>query len=284
MRLIYVDDEKSSIANFEYEIKSRKDVRFCTYFSNGFSALEYAKDNDFDVAFLDIEMPEISGIELAAKINEINPKIVIIFVTAHDKYAFSAYKAGGRAYLLKPYSPDDLEEVFVFLNKMVKNKDIRSDMQEKKSRIFISTFGRFDIVIDGKPHIFKNAKAKELMALLVDNKGGVLTNVEIFSILWEDKAYNNVTSTYVRRTLRALKEELQSIDSESIVEFNRNSTHINMNLYESGYIDCDYYRIIYNDVWYARDYNGYYMSQYSWAEETVFLIEKKIKALINGNK
>ncbi|MFI3238646.1 MAG: response regulator [Lachnospiraceae bacterium] len=278
MRIIYVDDEKNASLNFEYEMKKRTDVQICSYFSSPIEALNYAKNNDIDVAFLDIDMPMMSGIELAIELKVLHPELVIVYATAHTEYALDAYKTGGKGYLLKPYSSDDIENIFKFLQRIFNRGGINVKTIPK-SRIFIKTFGRFDVLNKGLPIVFQNAKSKELFALLVDHKGGVLNNEQIFGYLWEDKEYNKITSTYVRKVIKALKEELEAANCLDFVCFNRNALNINMNLYDAGAFDCDYYRVLNKDDSYINDYNGYYMSQYSWAEETIYTLERKIKAL-----
>lgn len=284
MRLIYVDDEKNSLLNFEYEIKDMEFVRSCQFFLYAKEALDYAFEHPIDVAFLDMEISDVKGADLALKLKKIQPNIVIIYITAYTQYALEAYRTGGRAYLLKPYTSEDIYEVFSFL-KLIFKKNIALERPEraeliKSNKIFIKTFGSFDIFIDGKPIVFKNAKSKELLALLVDKKGGILTNVEIFNYLWEQSEYNKVTATYVRKVIQALKNLLLEHNCSDLVSFNRNSTNLNSNLYSSGYFECDYYSIFENEKKYINDYSGHYMSQYSWAEESIYILENKIKQLI----
>ena len=57
-----------------------------------------------------------------------------------------------------------------------------------KSKIWIRTFGTFDVFLDGVPIRFPSAKAKELLALLVDRRGGSLTAEQAIGYLWEDRA------------------------------------------------------------------------------------------------
>lgn len=275
MRLIYVDDEKNAIANFQFHAKKRSLTTSLECFTAASDALLYAEQHVFDVAFLDIQMPEMTGFELASKLKKLQPNIEIIYITAFNHYHQEAYETGGRAYLLKPFSKEDLDDIFLFLSKMEPANTVPSaPVQPEKPDIFIQTFGNFDLWINGSPVIFKTAKAKELLAVLVNQRGCVISNVEIFNYLWSNKIYSKSTATYVRKTVQALKAQLAEAGCSHIVTFARNAFHVNRDTFS-----CDYYSILAKDYTYLTSYNGYYMAQYPWAEESIYIIEQNLKAL-----
>lgn len=75
---------------------------------NGAEALEAIAEHQPDVAFLDIRMPGLSGIEVAAAVPEISPATRIVFVTAFEQHALEAFDRGAIDYLLKPLQPERL--------------------------------------------------------------------------------------------------------------------------------------------------------------------------------
>jgi len=75
---------------------------------DGADALEALAEHRPDVAFLDIRMPGLSGLEVAQAAAEASPRTQIVFVTAYDQYAIDAFERGAIDYLLKPLSPDRL--------------------------------------------------------------------------------------------------------------------------------------------------------------------------------
>lgn len=75
---------------------------------DGASALEQLAETRPDIAFLDIRMPGISGIEVARSLSELSPRTQVVFVTAYDQYAIDAFERGAVDYLLKPIKPDRL--------------------------------------------------------------------------------------------------------------------------------------------------------------------------------
>lgn len=83
LKVINVDDELIGIKSFEKIIRDIDDADYLGGFDNPFKVIEFAKNNPIDVAFLDIEMPEMNGIELAKELKKIDINIQIVFVTGY---------------------------------------------------------------------------------------------------------------------------------------------------------------------------------------------------------
>ncbi|WP_342316281.1 LytTR family DNA-binding domain-containing protein [Lysobacter sp. FW306-1B-D06B] len=90
---------------------------------DGASALEALSEHKPRVAFLDIRMPGLSGLEVAAAAAEETPDTQIVFVTAYDQYAINAFERGAVDYLLKPISPTRLETTVKRLQARTGNND-----------------------------------------------------------------------------------------------------------------------------------------------------------------
>ena len=102
MRVIAVDDERLALRQFCIEAEDIPGVEVVSVFTNPREPLEYIKDNLVEAAFLDIEMPGMSGLELAGKMREIAPELVIIFITGYEQYTLDALKVKADYYLMKP--------------------------------------------------------------------------------------------------------------------------------------------------------------------------------------
>lgn len=83
-------------------------LRIVAECEDGGSALEAIAEHQPEVAFLDIRMPGLTGLEVAEAVVEASPKTQIVFVTAYDQYAIDAFDKGAVDYLLKPISPERL--------------------------------------------------------------------------------------------------------------------------------------------------------------------------------
>ena len=108
MKVIYVDDEIALLNNFKMTIDGLNLVEELSLFRKSEEALKWAQDNTVDVAFLDIHMPGINGIELAKRLKDIDINIRIVFVTAYEQYALEAFGVDAIGYLLKPYFKEDV--------------------------------------------------------------------------------------------------------------------------------------------------------------------------------
>ena len=88
--------------------KAWPELRIVAECEDGASALEAIAEHRPDVAFLDIRMPGLTGLDVAAAIPEVSPATQVVFVTAYDQYAIDAFERGAIDYLLKPIAADRL--------------------------------------------------------------------------------------------------------------------------------------------------------------------------------
>ena len=110
IRTIIIDDHPACIDELQAMLESYPSIYVGASYTRPteFAArLEHEKP---DLLFLDIEMPGMSGLELAGRVIQFSKDCRIIFVTAYDRYAIEAIKKSAYDYLLKPVDPDELEE------------------------------------------------------------------------------------------------------------------------------------------------------------------------------
>jgi two-component system, LytTR family, response regulator len=111
MRVLIVDDEplaRSALANV---LTERSDIDGCDSADDAFDAIEKLKKETYDVLLLDINMPELSGIELVDSLKKRRQAMpAIIFVTAHEQYAVAAFEKHAVDYILKPFSNERVHE------------------------------------------------------------------------------------------------------------------------------------------------------------------------------
>lgn len=110
MKILIVDDESLAISRLT---RLLNDLGYddITSFDNPMDAIKSVTKNSYDVAFLDIQMPSMTGLELSDTILNLKSNIFIVFQTAYEEYALEAYKSGGLAYLLKPVNTDELQKI-----------------------------------------------------------------------------------------------------------------------------------------------------------------------------
>ena len=107
-RVIIVDDEPAAIANLRKVIESFDGLEIIAEVGNGRSAIAQIREHRPELVFLDIEMPEVDGFEVAEATADLNYQLV--FVTAYDQYALDAFGTNAIDYLLKPVRPSLLEK------------------------------------------------------------------------------------------------------------------------------------------------------------------------------
>jgi DNA-binding LytR/AlgR family response regulator len=111
MRVLIVDDEPLARSALEQALCGRDDIEALDSAVDAIQALDMMQQEEYDVVLLDIQMPELSGIELAKHLNKRNQPIPsIIFVTAHDQHALAAFEHHAVDYVLKPFSTDRIHE------------------------------------------------------------------------------------------------------------------------------------------------------------------------------
>lgn len=128
-------------------------------------------------------------------------------------------------------------------------------------RISIRTFGYFDVFINDVPVAFKSAKAKELLAILVDRRGGYVSAGDAISYLWENEPANKVTLARYRKVAMRLKNELKENNIENMIITLNGKRRINQKI-----VDCDLYEYLEDREKNQDMFNGSYMLNYSWGE------------------
>src|SRR5579863_10200560 len=105
MRVLIVDDEPLARTSLANVLVKRNDVEQFDSASDAIEALDKLEKNSYDVLFLDTNMPEVSGIEFLDQARENRrPMPPVIFVTAHEEHAITAFEKHAVDYVLKPFS------------------------------------------------------------------------------------------------------------------------------------------------------------------------------------
>lgn len=110
LKALIVDDEYPARQELRYVLSNFDNVEIVGEATNAQEALALIKALDYQILFLDISMPGMSGLELGAAIQELPKRPFIIFVTAYDEYAVSAFEVNAVDYLLKPVEPNRMKK------------------------------------------------------------------------------------------------------------------------------------------------------------------------------
>ncbi|MBS1743799.1 MAG: response regulator transcription factor [Bacteroidetes bacterium] len=99
IKCVAIDDEPLALRLIEDYIKRTPGLELLQKFEDAIAGQEFLRNNSVDILFLDINMPDITGIDVA---RSLDPKTFIIFTTAYKKFAFDGFELGAVDYLLKP--------------------------------------------------------------------------------------------------------------------------------------------------------------------------------------
>ncbi len=250
MKIFAVDDEKLALEMLVEAITEACPDAEVTGFNNPLDCLEEAKKNYIDVVFSDIQMPQMTGIELSEELKKIRPEINIIFITAYDNYAVDAMHLHASGYLMKPVTAKKVEKELKDLRYMVEAEDT--------FKCRIQCYGNFEVFDrQGLPVHFRRNRSKEALAYIVHRNGASCTTKEIAAVLFEDMAYDDQQMNYMKKIMSALVQDLEAAGVGDILVRQRGSVACNVKK-----CNCDYY----NEPEKKQDLDQEYMVQYSWAE------------------
>ena len=270
LKVLCVDDEKLALQRIVSLCEGVPEISEVRGFTRTEEALCWLRDHPCDLALLDISLPEMDGITLAMKIKEIRPETDIIFVTGYAQYAVDAWAIHARGYVLKPVSPERLqEEVDHVLSLRGSGRPRRPS-----AHIEVKTFGSFDVLVDGEPVHFQRAKAKELLAYLVAKQGRSVTREEAFRAMWENRPYDRPGQKQLDVILRSLRATLEEHGIGGILTLRRGAISI-----VPAFFSCDMYRFLLGDVDAISEYRGEYMTAYSWASLQEAYLERRTENL-----
>lgn len=123
LRVLIADDDDGMRLVLHKIVDKVAGFEVAAQVTNGKEALDVFKKEKYDVVFLDVEMPEMDGIECAKQISDISPETPIVFATAHDNYMADAFKVYAFDYLKKPF---DIERAMSTLYKI---KEVANTLQ-----------------------------------------------------------------------------------------------------------------------------------------------------------
>ncbi|GAB2967697.1 LytTR family DNA-binding domain-containing protein [Amycolatopsis acidiphila] len=119
LRVLAVDDLRPALDELARMLHDCPEVGEVTAVADPLSAVRSIQAGGFDAAFLDIAMPGMDGLELASLLSKLNTPPVLVFVTAHDKHALTAFGVGAVDYVLKPIRAERLSAALTKVNRMV---------------------------------------------------------------------------------------------------------------------------------------------------------------------
>lgn len=142
LNCICIDDEPLALEVMQALIDKQPELKLLTKTTSALQAIELIGSGEYTVAFTDINMPEVSGLDFARAVQKTG--ILVVFTTAHQEYAAEAFEIEALDYLLKPISPERFEKS---VNKIKEYLELRKNRQKEnvemdEGHIFVKSDSR----------------------------------------------------------------------------------------------------------------------------------------------
>lgn len=211
MKVILIDDERLALDYMAYQLADLPGIEITGKHIDPLKGKEQIIQNDVDIVFLDIHLPEINGLELAEQLLEKKPYLSIVFVTAYDDYAVQAFELDALDYIVKPVMKTRLLKT---INRLKERRESLADETRQASSIRIKLFRQAEIGIGAQPYElmhWRTAKAQELFLYLLLHRKELVRKSTLIDLLWpyseeSEKAYAQLYTTvyHVRKGLSGL--------------------------------------------------------------------------------
>lgn len=180
MKAIVVDDEWAAGQWLGLKLKETKDIQVTHILQNPLELMGCIRDTGAEVVFLDIAMPEITGLELAEQLSALEQPPEVVFVTAHNDYALEAFRVNALDYVVKPVHDRELQRVLAKLIKRLEKSD-----RAKQGKLAAGVESFFSIAAEKLD--FPTAKSEELFFYLLIKGRRLISKWELVEELWPDK-------------------------------------------------------------------------------------------------
>lgn len=235
MNIVIIDDEKMAIDVLSIMLKSLTQFSVCIkgVYTNARDAFALFEKEQIDVVFLDMEMMDIHGLQVAKELLASYSELQIIFVTAHAQFAIGAFDTDATDYLLKPVREKRLVKA------MTKAQEIYTVKQQQKPKskgvkLFANLLGSFRLVDNQQTLVkWRTKKVRELFLYLWFYQNRPVLTTVIIEELWPEiefeKAYANLHTTIYQ-----LRKVLKQHGGENPILFVNNHYQLNVEI-ESDY-------------------------------------------------
>jgi DNA-binding LytR/AlgR family response regulator len=194
LTVLAVDDEAPALDELAYLLDQHTDIGKVLRAADATLALRELNQRPIDAIFLDINMPGLSGIELAGVLANFSHRPAIVFVTAHDDNAVAAFDVGALDYLLKPIRQDRLDEA---VRRVLAARGSEPETAEQDDDVIPAELG-------GVTHLVRRntigwVEAEGDYARLHSASGSHLVRIPLSTLesRWREKGFQRVHRSYL---------------------------------------------------------------------------------------
>lgn len=279
MKVIIVDDERLALEYLERQLMKFEEIEIIGAFSDPLCAREEILRSDVDVVFLDINLPEINGIELAGQIIENNSNVNVVFVTAYNDYAVKAFELNTIDYIVKPVRFERLTKTVERLRNQNDHHQEKKQFAPVDHHLYLHVFRQFMLEKPtGRPLIlqWRTTKAQELFLYLLQHRGQLVRKSVLIDLLWpeyeSERVYSQLyTAIYhIRKTLQPFGDHFQIANTTEGYILSMSHVTLDIEAWESKLAQLPPIHSENIDVYLEtlKLYTGDYLQEYDywWAE------------------
>ena len=158
-RIAIVDDLKMDRERLQKDVakwysQQKIDAQICVYDNGSAMLREFARDR-FQIAFLDIRMDDMTGIELARQLRDVDTGLLICFLTTSREYAFDAFPVHPFDYLIKPYKEEQLNHVLAEAQRVLSGSEPEIAVKAGKAKVQVAYSQIVSVVSQGHDVLFR---------------------------------------------------------------------------------------------------------------------------------
>ncbi|HHU06111.1 MAG TPA: response regulator [Clostridiales bacterium] len=288
--VILIDDERPALRELEYILNntSNSNVMVLGSFVNPMQGVDAVAKQKPDAVFLDINMPQLNGIDIASLISEKSPDTRIVFITAYDQYAVKAFELNALDYLLKPISRERLQIMLDRLTEYVTSKR-RTEGALPMRTLYIDCLGGFSVYYENQPPVrWHSKKAGELFAFLLYKVDKPPGREEILDALWPG-IDPLISSQYLDDTIYSLRKSLleygvciEQVSVDNDCRLSLKNIRLDVDSFSESFEKAREYKTYeyYDEC--IKQYTGKYLEDcgWPWAEEYSELLNRQYISIV----
>jgi two-component system LytT family response regulator len=216
IQAILVDDERLALMKLEHMLKELGTVNVVATYTDPSEAVKEAAAWAADVIFLDIDMPEMNGLQAAEIMQEQCPNADIVFVTAYNNYALEAFEVNALDYVLKPVVRDRLLKT---VGRLEERAGKSAKHTKSSDALMVRCFPSLRFERGGQllSNIrWRTSKAQELFAFLLHNRNRFVSKDTLIDMLWPDFNLKKA-STHLYTTIYQVRQCLKQAGIELLI-------------------------------------------------------------------
>jgi two-component system, LytTR family, response regulator len=244
MRILIVEDELDTLSEIEDYLRCYDEAMEIEACSNPLLAIKACQTITFDAALLDIQMPEMTGLELADCLSAMSPETSFVFITAYNNYATEAFELNAVDYILKPIRQERLNKALDKIKREVAEKE--KLFANPSCEVTIQAFGKLMVSSGDNILKWKRHKSSEIFAYLLYQQGVPIHKEKLCEMMWPEYDPQKAL-TYLQTIMYQLRKNIMEIGGSRImIEYADHCYRLSLN---GVYYDVDFFLEAYDQAY-----------------------------------